>query len=80
MSAPVVNIWSKPSPAQQIQDDACYDSGLSDGYGATCYGTAVTRSAVCAARPNATTITANVAVTFGGTRTATVSPALAVNC
>lgn len=80
MSAPVVNIWSTPSPAQQIQADACYASALSGGYTAACYGTAVKRSTVCATRPNAATITANVAVSYGGIRTTVVSPALAVNC
>ncbi|MFJ7219846.1 hypothetical protein [Amycolatopsis sp. NPDC098790] len=80
MSAPVVNIWSTPSPAQQIQGDACYASALSAGYTAACYGTAVKRSTVCATRPNAATITANVAVSFAGVRTTVVSPALAVNC
>jgi hypothetical protein len=80
MSSPVVNIWSTPSPSQLIQGDACYNSALSAGYTASCYGTWVKRSTVCATRPNAATITANVAVSYGGIRTTVVSPALAVNC
>ncbi|MGK3209098.1 hypothetical protein [Amycolatopsis sp. MEPSY49] len=80
MSAPVANIWSTPSPAQLIQGDSCYASALSAGYTAACYGSWVKRSTVCATRPNAATITANVAVSFGGVRTTVVSPALAVNC
>ncbi|WP_372670861.1 hypothetical protein [Amycolatopsis kentuckyensis] len=80
MSAPVANIWSTPSPAQLIQGDSCYASALSAGYTAACYGSWVKRSTVCATRPNAATITANVAVSYGGVRTTVVSPALAVNC
>lgn len=80
MSNPVVNIWATPSPSQLIQGDSCYNSALSAGYTASCYGSWVPRSTVCATRPNAATITANVAVSYGGIRTTVVSPALAVNC
>jgi len=80
MSAAVANMWSTPSPAKLIQGDSCYDSGLSAHYGAACYGTAVKRSTVCAIRPNAVYITANVAVSFGGSRHTVFSPGLAVNC
>ncbi|SMD25172.1 hypothetical protein [Kibdelosporangium aridum] len=62
MSAAVINMWAVPSPAVQIRDDGCLNSGLSGGYGATCYGTVATRSAVCHYKRTATHITANAAI------------------
>lgn len=83
MSAPVINQWAAPSPAVQIRDDACLNSGLSGGYGATCYGTVATRSAVCYYKRTATHVTANAAInipTISATRITVVSEAVYVGC
>ncbi|QFU89696.1 hypothetical protein YIM_22590 [Amycolatopsis sp. YIM 10] len=56
MSAAKINLWAKPAPSVLVQEDGCLDSGLSAGFEAACYGTAVTRSQVCAAKPGATSV------------------------
>jgi hypothetical protein len=83
MSAPVINMWAAPSPAVQIRDDACLNSGLSSGYGATCYGTVATRSAVCYYKRTATHVTANAAINIpavSSSRITVVSEAVYVGC
>ncbi|MEU4805728.1 hypothetical protein [Actinosynnema sp. NPDC023587] len=83
MRAAVINMWAQPSPSKQVRDDACLDSGLSGGYRAACYGSAITLSAVCAAKPNATTVTANGAIDIPAvstTRITVAGPRVAVNC
>lgn len=80
MSDPVVDMWSTPSPARKIQGDGCYNSSLSAGYGAACYGTAVKLSTVCQRRPDARAVTANVAVSIGGVRYTPGTEPRAVNC
>lgn len=83
MSAAVINQWAAPSPAVKIRDDACLDSGLSGGYGATCYGTVATRSAVCYYKRTATHVTANAAINIpavSSTRITVVSEPAYVGC
>jgi hypothetical protein len=58
MSAAKINLWAKPAPSTLIAEDGCYDSGLSAGYHAACYGTAVARSTLCDIKPGATSISA----------------------
>jgi hypothetical protein len=83
MSSAVINMWALPSPAKQIRDDACYNSGLSGGYHAACFGTAATRSAVCGLKPGARSVTANGAINIpavSATRITVVSPTVPVIC
>ncbi|PSL57092.1 hypothetical protein B0I31_10269 [Saccharothrix carnea] len=83
MSGAVINMWAQPSPSTQVRDDACYDSGLSGGYRAACYGTAITLSALCDKKRDATTATANGAVNIpavASSRIAVESPRVTVNC
>jgi hypothetical protein len=80
MSAAVINMWAVPSPATKIRDDGCLNSGLSAGYGATCYGTLTTKSTICSIKPGASYITANAAITVSSHRIMVQSPGIYVGC
>ncbi|GAA3433554.1 hypothetical protein [Kutzneria kofuensis] len=79
----VINMWALPSPSKQIRGDSCPDTGLSSGYGAACYGTFASRAQVCAAKPDARSVTANAAINAPSestNRIAVTSTALAISC
>jgi len=83
LTSAVINLWALPSPSVKVRGDGCLDSSLSAGYGATCYGTLATRSAVCSYKRTADTVTANAAINIAAaspTRITVVSPQDIVGC